>query len=281
MNTGIKLYLTSSSLYSGLLVFAAWFIGVQEIFLFIVDPLSNWHWMLLAMIYGLVPIDQFAHNVLSHRMVQVNPRRFMSRLLLFVATTQMGLGRVKNFIVFHNAHHVYSDQPLKDPLYYNKWYHTVFMETLNPLSQLFVPVLDMSAINRISKKIESGNQDLFNDPWFKFCNNHYILLTSVYWLGLLIVFPIFLFKVVFVGRVLMGIGNALMVHWHLPGDRQEQSNSCAQNRLFAHYLFLGLVSSMLHNNHHTRSIKNGHDTKWYEIDLGFIIFKFLIKPLIT
>jgi fatty-acid desaturase len=281
MTSGIKFYFTWSSLVSALLVFVAWIFGAWALYYSVTDFFNQWHWLLLAVVYGLVPIDQYVHNVIIHGTIKSNPKRLVSRLLLFIAVTQMGLGRVKTFLVLHKLHHARSDCPGKDPLYFNKLRHNLIIQTLTPLAYFFNPKFNTSDFQNFYDSEYQKHQEFMDDPWVTFCNNYYIPITIAYWSMLYLFFPVFLLNVVFVGRVLLSLANIAMIHVKLPGSYQHCNRDHSYNHLFFHYLFLGTISSTLHNNHHHCDIRKGHSVRWYEFDTGYFIVKYLLKPLIT
>jgi fatty-acid desaturase len=93
--------------------------------------------------------------------------------------------------------------------------------------------------------------------------------------------PVVLFKIVFMGRIIISIITFLTTslgHSKLLGYRNEDVPNNSNNRLITHYLLgCGLFSSLLHNNHHTHRWiqQQSHSYRWFEIDLGGYIIKLL------
>jgi len=97
------------------------------------------------------------------------------------------------------------------------------------------------------------------------------------WLVLYLVVPVVLFKILFMGRLLMSIYMWFpSVFGHLklftgyknfhrrPGDK-------THNYLWLHYLAFGLSSSMLHNNHHNLNTNQTIVARWFELDVAKIL----------
>jgi hypothetical protein len=69
------------------------------------------------------------------------------------------------------------------------------------------------------------HKDILNDNWTFFCEEFKVPLTLLYWLVLWLVFPLFLVKVVFMGRVIISVITFLTTslgHNKILGYRNEE-----------------------------------------------------------
>lgn len=267
-----------SSIARTLLVSLVWYIGAIELWDTLTHLSSQWYWYLLAVIYTVTINELFVHLICSHKFLEVDTNRITYKILVFLASVDHAYAPTSVFCLNHPVHHKYAEVMTKDNLNFRNAWFTVC--SCSPLMFIYQPRLELTDKERDIKNVTKKYQDIFDDLWTFFCEEFKIPLTLLYWLVLYVCFPIVLFKVVFMGRFLMSIFNLLAaIFGHssaLFGYRNFNVNNTSHNNLIFHnILMFGLFSSQLHNNHHSYNLKNRHDYRWYEIDLG----KYFIKLL--
>jgi fatty-acid desaturase len=268
-----------------LLSSTALFFGMVEIwYLFCVDySIVSYFWIVCSLIYTAVIYELFLHFVIGHQVIKYRVDSIFFKILIFLTTIGPSVG-IKNMAMQHASHHRYADQNNRDSVHSRqRWYTTGFFTPLMYVyqpNQLVIPNEKVYYSNQAQK-----HQTLLNDPWVTFCDQHQVLITVVTWSLLYVFAPFLLLKLLFIGRVFASIGHGCTVifghHKRCFGYRNFNAPNQSHNNLIAHYLFLTLLPSMLHNNHHGMNFNKGHRYRWYEFDLGSLILFKIIKPLIT
>lgn len=267
------------SVILALFVSIAWMFGVQELIALTDNFAYSWPWYLAALAYTVSINEIFAHLICSHRMYPVNPKRFIYKAMAFLTSVDHGYGPLSNICINHARHHSHSDQGIKDNLSFPQHWYSVC--SLSPLMYIYQTRCDYGDRNKYLERQMSVHAQILNDDWTVFCETYRILLTLMYWGVLLLLAPWFLFKIVFMGRVILSVITLLTTslgHSRWAGYRLTKSNNSSVNLLVLHYIIgLGLFSSFLHNNHHNslwlRSKK--HSQQWYEFDAGALIARVL------
>jgi hypothetical protein len=128
-------------------------------------------------------------------------------------------------------------------------------------------------IPNINKVIENGyktSSEIIDDPWAQFCERYSLTISTVTLCLLFVFFPIILFKVVLLGRFIMMLGMMSAGICHLKNFpmtyRLVNTNDDSNNNLILHYMFLGIFSGLLQNNHHSNSNAINLGFRWWEID---------------
>jgi len=268
-----------NSILLALLVSVAWYFGTIELLWVFSDLGNNWYWYALAVLYTVIINELFGHLICSHNLFSVNTHSWTYRILVFLIIVDHAYGPLTNLVQNHQNHHIYPDQGNKDNLDFKRHWNTVC--SLSPLMFLYQKETIYPGVKQYVEKQKKIHGDILNDDWTFFCEEFKIPLTLVYWSLLYLLFPLLLFKIVFMGRVIISVITfltTLVGHTKITGYRNFDVKNNTSNHLFLHYIVgLGLFSSFLHNNHHSKCwLKTGtHSDKWYEIDIGSYIIKFL------
>jgi len=235
----------------------------------------QWYWLILASIYTIIINDIFCHRICSHNMFKIDTRSYLYKFLTWMASSDMGYGPVKWIILSHNLHHIHSDKGPEDVMNWRyHWYSTTIVSP--------IPRNDVKPLN-YDKYIENQkikNKVLIEDKWTNFCADHQVVISIVTFAFLFLVFPILLFKVILVGRVMLTIMTGLagfVGHIkNFPGSyRNHDTDDTTSNNIIFHLLFLGLFAGMLQNNHHGRPQSEKPNNRWWEVDSSWIFVKLL------
>jgi len=256
----------------------AWIVGVKELAVTLAHINTEWYWYVLATLYTVTVNELFGHLICSHYLFKINTSSLTYRILTFLITVDHANGPLTNICVNHENHHARTDRPGQDNLYFPWHWNTVC--SLSPLMFLYQKPTDYADRDAYVSKQSIIHKDILDDTWTFFCEEFKIPLTLLYWFILWLVLPIFLFKVVFMGRVIISMITFLTTslgHSRFLGYRNEDVSNNSNNRLITHLIGCGLFSSALHNNHHSeRWIKQqSHSYRWFEIDLGSYVIKLL------
>lgn len=266
-----------------IIIFLMLVIGSLELITILNDFHHQWYWILLAIIYTTLINEVFVHRICSHNMFKIDTNSYLYKFLIWMSSSDMGYGPVIQSILDHNLHHIYSDKGPEDIMnwrYY--WYCTT---TMIPLPIKYVKPPNYYQYLEVQK---NNYKNILEDKWTIFCANYQIIISIITFAFIFLVFPAFLFKVVFVGRVLLSIMTGLagfVGHVkNFPGNyRNYETDDTTSNNMFFHLLFLGFFGAMLQNNHHGRPRDENPNRKWWEIDSGLIFIKLLriameVKP---
>jgi len=266
------------SITLSLLVSIAWYFGAIELFRVFTDFGNNWYWYVLAVFYTVTINELFAHLICTHNLFPVNTNSWTYKILTFLVSVDHGYG-LRDLVRTHQSHHIYPDQGDRDIYDFKRHWSTVC--SMSPLMFLYQKKTNYPNSEKYLDKQNSIHRNILNDDWTFFCEEFKIPLTLLYWTALYLFLPLMLFKVVFMGRIIISIMNILlttMCHTRTFGYRNFNLQNDSSNNLFLHYVIgLGMSSSLLHNNHHSKFWLKAetHSNKWYEIDIGSYIIKLL------
>ena len=266
---------------SFLIVSVAWIFGSIELYHVVTDFTHHWYWLLSAFLYTAVLNELFCHLIISHNYFPIDTNSITYKVLIFLTSIDHAYGDCIGFAQVHSIHHIHPDVKGKDPLYIkNNWFTT---NIISPLVYLYQSEIEIPS-DKFFQDVQKKHKDLINDDWTIFCENYKIPLTLLVWGVLYLICPIILFKVIFLGRILMSLIMLVVsigTHNRLLVGTQNYKNNTTYNNYLFHYLFLGLLPSVLHNNHHNGFTAETHSNHWYEIDLGSMIITYILKPLLV
>ena len=279
------IFLSSRSISLFILVTIAWVVGASALLDVFKDFADQWWWLAIATFYVLFMNEHFLHGTLGHIWYKINPNRVFYKILVFLSSTSLTFGSVKGMLIMHETHHHYADQDKRDYLSLRKRWMTSGL--VSPLMFVYEPYkLEIPNQAEFVKNKQQEHPELVNDGWTDFCDRHLVSLTIAWWTSLYLLAPEILFNLILMGRLLMSIYvfiNTVVGHTDLLfGYRNFRTPDNSHNNLFFHCLFLGMFSTLLHNNHHGKDFSKdqSHQYKWWEFDTGFFVQKFLIKPWI-
>jgi sn-1 stearoyl-lipid 9-desaturase len=202
------------------------------------------HWMTIGL-----GISLGFHRLATHRSFQV-PKWL--EYFFVLCGTLAGQGAVFGWVGYHRLHHLHTDQKL-DPHDSTQgfwWSH---------ISWLMHEVPTHNQLPAMTK-------DIANDPFYKFCHNHYIAMQLVLALVLYaiggmpwVVWGIFV-------RLLVGFHSTCFVNsaCHMVGYRSHETNEHSTNCWWVALLTFG---EGWHNNHHACQYSARYGWKWWEVDL--------------
>lgn len=263
------------------LVSIAWVVGAVELFDTLTHFTTQWYWFVLASFYTLTLNETFSHRICSHQLFEIDTTSKTYKILTFLLTVDHAWSPLTETCLTHANHHLYSEQGNRDNLNWRRhWYSFC---TLSPFLYLYpLPTEYPDKVN-FFKKQKKRFKNILDDHWTFFCEEYRIPLTIIYWTVLYFILPIILFKIVLMGRFLMSIYMAMVsigCHVKLPFSyRNFNTNDTTYNNLILHILSLGMLSSMLHNNHHGRAGEVTHTHRWFEFDTSYYVIK-LLRPLL-
>lgn len=264
-----------------ILVSIAWIVGSIEL----VDTLTNfstqWYWFVLATAYTLILNEAFSHRICSHSLFEVDTTSITYKILTFLLSVDHAWSPLTDACLTHMNHHMYSDQGDKDNLNWRRhWYSFC---TLSPILYLHQAPTNYPDEEKFFVLQNKRFKNIVDDDWTFFCEEYRVPLTVVFWIIVYLLAPIILFKILLMSRFLMSIYMAMAsigTHINLPFSyRNFDTDDTTYNNLILHYTCLGLLSSMLHNNHHAKPRAINHAVRWFEFDTGYYVIK-LLKPLL-
>jgi fatty-acid desaturase len=270
-----------NSISIAFLVTIAWIIGAMALADTLVHFSTQWYWFVLATFYTVTLNELFCHRICTHRLFELDTNSITYKVLTFLLTVDLAWSPLTTMCTVHLNHHMYSDQGDRDNLNWRRYWYNIC--TLSPIAYLYQKPTNYPHEEQFFAQQREIFKSVLDDTWTFFVEEYRLILTILYWLILYILAPLVLFKVIFMGRLLMSVYMAMVsigCHVKLPGNyRNFDTSDTTYNNLIFHYLTLGLFSSMLHNNHHSkaRNLNNAHC--WYEIDTGALIIK-LLKVLL-
>ncbi len=251
-----------------LIVTVCWMLGGYELFISLTNFSSEWYWIVLAMLYTCTINEIFVHEIMSHSdPAAINVNSITYKVLVFLNAVNHGYGNVTDFCLTHANHHIWSDTNSDHMYVKTRWDSNCI---LSPWNYFINQQLEMPGKEEYFKKQNKEYKHILNDPWTMFIEEFKIPLTLLFWAILFFTFPIILFKIVFMGRLLMsvlaGLAN-IAGHSKLPGGyRNFDISDNTYNHLIFHYLSLGLFTGMLHNNHHGLKTFETSQVRWFEFD---------------
>lgn len=264
-----------------ILVSIAWIVGAYELADTLAHFATQWYWFVLATVYTITLNEIFSHRICSHNLFNVDVESKTYKVLVFLLSVDHAWSPLTDACVTHLNHHMYSDQGDKDNLNYRR--HWFSFCTLSPLLYLYQKPTNYPDADKFFKRQEQKFKHILDDGWTFFCEEFRVPLTIVFWLAVYLIAPIILFKILLMSRFLMSIYMAMAsigTHINLPFSyRNFNTNDTTYNNLVLHYICLGLLSSMLHNNHHAKPRAINHAIRWFEFDTGYYVIK-LLEPLL-
>jgi stearoyl-CoA desaturase (delta-9 desaturase) len=189
------------------------------------------------------------HRLASHRSLRVPG--WLEYFFIFCGTLA-GQGGVLGWVGYHRLHHRYTDQP-QDPHNSRRgfwWSHISWLMHEVPSRQALTPLI----------------RDIADDPFYRFCHRHYILLQFalallLYALGGLpfVVWGIFV-------RLFIGFHSTCFVNsmCHMVGYRSYVTGDRSTNCWWVSLLTFG---EGWHNNHHAFQASAQLGVRWWEVDL--------------
>lgn len=262
------------------LVCVAWYWGAISLAEVLGDFANQWPWFVLATVYCVLINEIFGHMICAHRAVVVDPRRLTYRVLIFLASVDHAWAPITNLCRYHENHHLHTDQGHHDNLNWRLHWYSVC--SLSPLVFLYVRPTVYPNLDAMVQQQCQVHAAILSDRYTQFVEQHRIMLTLIFWLSLYWLLPAVLFKIVFMARFLFSIYMVLAAiggHTKLPlGYRNFDTPDTTHNNLLFHYIALGLMPSMLQNNHH-----GGTSTqhRWFEFDTSRLVVRLLTPLLIA
>lgn len=255
-------------------------LGGLQFFNLISNPLDNWYWFVIAILYTTIVNDMFCHRICSHGMFKIDTESITYKILTFLASVDLGYGPVRHVVMSHMLHHIHSDKNEYDVMNWRHyWYSTTIVSPLPRFNNKLPPDFE-----KYKSKMYKKYQPIMEDKWTKKCADYSIEISFVSLLLLFLLLPVILFNVIFMGRFLLTIMTGLAgICGHIKNFplsyRNQDTDDTSSNNLIFHYLFLGLFAGMLQNNHHARPASISPNKKWWEIDTSKP-FVLLLKNLI-
>lgn len=197
------------------------------------------------------------HRLASHRSLRVP--RWLEYSLIFCGTLA-GQGGVLGWVAFHRLHHRHTDQP-DDPHDSTKgfwWSHMSWLMHEVPRLKTVTPLI----------------RDVADDPFYRFCHQHYAALQLALALLLLALGGMpFLVWGLFV-RLFVGFHSTCFVNsaCHMIGYRNYDVPDHSTNCWWVALLTFG---EGWHNNHHAYQSSAQMGTRWWEIDLTWQLIRLL------
>jgi len=262
-----------------ILVSTAWWFGGHELYHTITNFGTQWHWYLLATIYTATLNEVFNHIIMTHKLFEANVKSWTYRVLVFLLSVDHGSGPVTGMCMSHPRHHTHPDQGNKDVI--NWRIHWFTNGVVSPLNAIYQAPTDYGDVDSYVKEQESKYKEVFDDLWTFFVEEWSHVLTIVYWLVLYLVAPVILFKVVFMGRVLLSIYNGfgnIFGHTKIPfGYRNFNTADQTHNNIWCNILSCMMIPTIQQNNHHGTpyTLEKGMAVHWYEHDFSKYIARFL------
>jgi fatty-acid desaturase len=239
--------------------------GAIEAYYIVTDFSNQWLWLPLAIAYTVIVNDVFCHRICSHKMFVVDPTSWTYKFLTWWASADQGYGPVYSITLAHNLHHIHSDQNRLDVM---NWRYYWYSDTVvSPLPKFNFPPID----KKYQQKQIYSHREIMHDPWTLFCNRHSVEIALITHVVLFLLAPVFLFKVMYLGRFLLSVMTGLAGFCghvkKFPGSyRNFDTKDTTSNNLFFHYLFLGMFAGMLQNNHHGKPNAQHPHHRWWEFD---------------
>lgn len=271
--------LTLKSIITALLITIVWIVGSYELYDTMTHFSTQWYWYVLALVYTVTINDLFVHICCGHNLYPMDTTRPGYRILTFLATVDHAWGPITSMCLVHLNHHLYSDQGNKDVSNWRiHWYN---MGILSPINYLYQAPTDFPDRKKYFANQNKKFAYILDDTWLFIIEEYSNILTILFWLLLWLICPIILFKIIFMGRVMISILTlfpGMFGHTKiLGGYRNFNTPDKSYNNLIPHYLCLTLFPTILQNNHHGQlyTIEKGHRHRWFEIDLS----KYVVRAI--
>ena len=124
--------ITPKSISVFFLTSLAWILGFMSLYEVIVNFGNQWYWYVAACVYGITINELFSHQLCSHNLAKIDTSRWAYKIFTFLLAVDHCWGPIKNSVMMHRNHHMYSDQGSKDVLNWRAHFFTVnFMTPLN------------------------------------------------------------------------------------------------------------------------------------------------------
>lgn len=260
------------------IVLFVWIVGGYEFYDTVMNFSTQWYWYPLALLYTIALNDLFIHICCGHALYKMDTSRIGYKILSFLGTVENGWGPITTICLIHKNHHLHSDQGNKDcSNWRNHWYN---MSLLSPIGYLYQEKTEYPDAKKFFKDQQKKHKEILDDDWTFVIEEYSHWFTLLYWGLLYLIFPVFLFKIVFMGRFLMSFISpfaSITGHTWLPTNyRNFDTPDTSYNNLIFYYLTLGLYPTALQNNHHGMkySLKTGHRHCWFEFDLSVYVIRF-------
>jgi len=278
----MKKYFSLSSIDVFVLVSITWIVGGYELYHTLTNFSTHWYWFVIATLYTATLNELFSHRICSHTLFKVDTNSITYKILTYLLTVDLGWSPLTLVCVNHANHHMYADQGTNDNLNPRTGYWSTVC-IMSPWAYIYIIESEYPDKEKYYERQNARFSEIIDDPWTQFCEQNRTILTILTWTILYFTIPVVLFKVLLMGRFLLSCFMAMGAiggHVKLPfGYKNFKTNDQSYNNLIFHYICLGLMSSMLHNNHHRYPAEPKHSHRWFEIDTGYYIVKWL-QPLL-
>jgi fatty-acid desaturase len=232
----------------------------------LLDFSNQWYWLVIATLYIITVEETFAHRICAHRMFTVDTSSTTYKILTFLCSVNQSHGPTRYLAIWHPAHHMYSDKGKADNVNFKEfWWGSASTIPVEFLCDFQIPNVD--------KVVEHGyrtSKEIIDDSWAQFCERYSLTISTVTLVVLFLLSPIILVNVVLLGRFIMMLGMMAAGICHIKGIpltyRLANTNDDSNNNLIIHYLFLGIFSGLLQNNHHSNPNAVSLGFRWWEID---------------
>lgn len=250
-----------------------------------VDVINNfaeqWYWLILATLYTITINETFTHRTCQHNMFPVDVTSIWYKTLTFLSSVDQAHGPVRSGAIWHWAHHRYSDMGDWDNVNSRLfWYGGAWVLPFDFLGPGPRPPNARENIDRAHR----SHREIIEDPWTKFCEKHILGISLCTQIILYYLFPIFLLKVLLLGRFIITLAMICAGICHIKNIpltyRNTDTPDSTNNNLILHYLFLGIFGGLLQNNHHAKPNALNMGMRWWEIDVSTPIAH-LLKFLMT
>ncbi len=209
----------------------------------------------------------FLHRYASHKMFELSP--FWQKFFYIMTFVTQGTSFLNPsaYATLHNLHHEHSDRP-EDP-------HSPH-QNKNLLSMMWSTFLTYESFLKDKVKIPTRfrfktfeKMDAFTDLWSIRLSWILVYVTFYY-----VFAPHVLYYLLIPIHVMMGPIHGAIVNWcgHKYGYRNFNLDDHSYNTLRIDFLMMG---ELYQNNHHKACRKWDFASKWYELDLTFLIMRVL------
>lgn len=223
---------------------------------------GNFSWGAVGVAFLLYCITELGitvgyHRLITHRSFQVP--KWLEYFFAFCGTLACQAGPI-DWVGLHRIHHKHSDKT-QDPHDSNRgfwWSHLTWM---------FYDIPANEDIPRYTK-------DIANDRVYQFLQKYFIPIQVVlglllcWWGGMPFVIWGIFFRLVFVFHCTWLVNSAT----HKFGYQTHESNDHSKNCWWVALLTFG---EGWHNNHHAFQYSARHGLQWWEIDISWMIIRFL------
>ena len=200
-------------------------------------------------------------------MFDIDVHSICYKILTFMSSVDQSHGPVRTGAIWHLSHHKYSDQGNKDNVNSRLfWFGDAWVL---PFGFLGAKPEIPDSKGLIDRSYRS-RREIIDDPWTQFCERRALCISVATQMILFFVAPIFLLKVLLMGRFIMTlcmICAGIAHRKNIPLTyRNFDTPDSTNNNLILHYLFLGIFGGLLQNNHHGRPNALNMGVRWWEID---------------